>query len=1677
MPQIIEIPSVGQVEFPDGMSDTDIAQAIQRNYPPTPSLSPLAMGAARQKAELEAAANDPSMVGSFLRNARENLGAGVGGALAGAASGAATGAGLGAMGLNPLTVGIGTIGGGLVGGVAGAFGGQKIQSAIDPITDERQAAIARDMEVNPISSFAGQVAPALITGRPSIANIGRGMTPLSRAGTAAERAAIINSRINVGSEVAIGGAFDVGQALATGQDMDPRQIALNAAAGGLFSNPNRLGRALGQGPMIIPPVEAAPQVAPMQGDGMVMPELQPLPVEAAVPAPLPIQPLPVEQPVALPVAAQQGVERLLDTTPLPADASAAPVSRTRTLGPEETGIAPVALENAGTPLVDNQSQPDVPNPQRPAAVQTPEAPQLPMRSVPVGETAPTVLEPDGGIPKAPEAPEAKAEDAVSYSGKIKTEYEKGLAIGSVEALNATGVTEAMSGRMLSENIRKANSASKKAIEVSKDYTIPAYWHGWTQGRVKAKSPVGVEAVDAYGIKLPDGYVKQGDLYVYQPATESRTTAPARPADTVGVERAADDFFGGTRPENVKVVSEPDGNWEARVKGDTIEVNSAKVGPEGVRSALHEEVGHVAFRNEAERAQFQKLYDALDAPTRQKIDDTVDRLYSDESPSVKAEERLVKALRAILDRTPEGRTLWQKLVQMARRAFKRITGQAAKDPEMIAAAILKRGMGKVKGGMADGPTRNSIAEAPAAEEATPTTSYRKALDAAKQEVADRADYKEQAKTVLAEIAKLPKAEQKPAKIRMYAELDEARIIGRGKDKQFKVEMPKVVQEMIAVGKSPTEADVIKALAAKFPEQKGYLRKNFERIYDEMVYATELAADGKDTPRRQYAEALLEHLREIRSGVKDGSTLRHVQRGLSLFRDTYFNGIGGKMQALAEGKFTGKESAALRRAVADIIGIRANQDGVNFEGIDGLAELDVKKMTNDRIKFDTDLDAYFKDQKMDTASRAAWLERVSDHVVDPSRDGELAREPKLKEAVDYFTKRRRERLTYLREAGVDVGDAGERSLSRSLNVEKVLSSPKEFLTKASQAYTRKWAREIAQLRKEEAIKAAEGKDTSKIKEEIRKLEKKDAQKAAEKYLYAITSDDNGISSDGNDITAAEGGGGPSFLKKREFGPEADELLGKFYHRNIAEMDTAETLSTVRAATKARVLSAPALDAKGNPRKDGKIDPVGKWKKLRAELEAEGNQDMIPIAAQLFKDYLNLNGSNNEAVRKLVGHLHTYTQLAYLSHATVASLGEATLIGVRTGNFADTARAYAQIAKGIVRALKGAGPDEIRILNRELGLVADSFDGLMSSHALSDAFGGRGAGGKLVTRFHRLTGLSGWTNLTFDAATRIGKSFISSQVKLVKNGGSMSRLAMREMNELGISRADLDVLDSFITKLDKTTDQNSLILGDEPGADLYRKALSMFHKTGAALNPTRATRAQKANNPVAGMFYQLQSFLYDFHQKVTLRQARRLKDAYRGTVEIDGKTENLSTAERTKVGTDALKAAAAIYGVQYGIQMLREKLFVDPERLKRDEEKSSTEINVARALGAASRTGILGPYDTLFNVISGARYQREPATVVLGPAVGGMSELFQSVANLYGDRNSGNTNTTERKLARTAYNTLATPAMNAVFAGAPSAPLAAALIQAARHPLTRERVVKGVAGPIQTGKKPKPPMTTYY
>src|SRR3546814_18966841 len=98
-----------------------------------------------------------------------------------------------------------------------------------------------------------------------------------------------------------------------------------------------------------------------------------------------------------------------------------------------------------------------------------------------------------------------------------------------------------------------------------------------------------------------------------------------------------------------------------------------------------------------------------------------------------------------------------------------------------------------------------------------------------------------------------------------------------------------------------------------------------------------------------------------------------------------------------------------------------------------------------------------------------------------------------------------------------------------------------------------------------------------------------------------------------------------------------------------------------------------------------------------------------------------------------------------------------------------------------------------------------------------------------------------------------------------------------------------------------------------------------------------------------------------------------------------------------------------------------------------------------------------DLPVNILTGLRYQKDPATAMIGPIFGSMSELLGSAVELSGDRNSPNTNTAERKLARNIYSTVVVPAMSAAFSTLPGG--SGALIGEIGRASCRERVCQYV------------------
>ena len=932
-----------------------------------------------------------------------------------------------------------------------------------------------------------------------------------------------------------------------------------------------------------------------------------------------------------------------------------------------------------------------------------------------------------------------------------------------------------------------------------------------------------------------------------------------------------------------------------------------------------------------------------------------------------------------------------------------------------------------------------------------------------------------RTVIADIKKtrqLSRDEEATIKAALIAKSqDHLRFAGE-RDAKLMLEMPKIAEELVAQGKTPTQQDLIAALAARFPDQAPYIKANGDKIFKDMMFARDKRLSRTTDSQREWGEwtdSAIDGTRRMVDSVTKGAPLTNVKHFATNFHATYMTGIGNKMRHLAEGNITGNKSNAWGKWTEDLVGLAKGKDGVHRVSTDLAMNRDVTTFANhlDRIK--TDLNPMLN--AMPRGERKAFMERVGDHITDASRDGELANQPELKRAVEAYVKIREDLLKHMKDSGVEVGDVGPRSMRRVLDRPTILGNPQEFMKQAANAYKAKWRAETAALNKEAAgLDPIKNKDRlASIQKELVEIAKRDAADSARKYLTNIEADEVGITSDGNDLFS-HNNGNPSSMKSREFGPEADQLLGKFYLRDPDAILRREIGDSVRAAGVARTFSGPALDPQGNPRPNGEIDPMAKWKKLRQDLIDEGNPDMIPMAATLLKEHFNLGGQDSPAMRTALEIAHTHTQLAFLARSAFSSLGEPALAGIRAGSLRAVGEGYVKTIKGMVSELRGLGPDEARIISNAIGTSSDGFNSILAANRFLDSYAVSGKSGELVAMFHAKTWLTALTNATHAASVDISHGFIRTQLQLRQAGGKYKTTAGKSLNEIGITTADIPAMLKFTDDFAKSTDKVKLLTADTPEAKMYRDALHLVRMSGGSLHVLRGTRPQHANSPVGGMFYALKSFLFAFQDQVLSRHARLVQTAVKGETMVDGAMEKLSAAERRKMIRETAQAVATLAAAQYGIQVLRESLFSDPARMK-EENKTPAEKARMRAYSVATRSSFFGGYDIIFNAMTGARHGGDPSTVALGPTGGLAGSIFGQIAGIGGKKDSPNTNTHERKLTRSIFDFTAKPLANAAAATLPGYKIATPFVQFFNHPGTREALVKTVAGaPMKGGPMKK-------
>lgn len=519
----------------------------------------------------------------------------------------------------------------------------------------------------------------------------------------------------------------------------------------------------------------------------------------------------------------------------------------------------------------------------------------------------------------------------------------------------------------------------------------------------------------------------------------------------------------------------------------------------------------------------------------------------------------------------------------------------------------------------------------------------------------------------------------------------------------------------------------------------------------------------------------------------------------------------------------------------------------------------------------------------------------------------------------------------------------------------------------------------------------------------------------------------------------GNTPSFVQSRVLSKQADEILKNYYQRDV-DLVLGSYIS--RAAKRAEIA-----------RRFG--DGFKNWEAIEKQIRAED-----PAAAGMLghlQSYAaTAAGVRHDSVSSLIRQgsslVRTVTSVSLLEKSTLTSLAEAIMPALRTGSAKDFLPAITKTLHEFVRELRHMPPTVAAELAADIGAIAGS--GTNSIMAARFAGGdplGRGQA-RVLSKYFRRIGLEQWTDATRIAATERGAVFIRRLAKDIAGNGLNPKSARIYMEEMGIQK---DQLDAFVTYVngfgDTLPTASDLDKGGEMGA-AYRVSLLRFVDQ-TILRPTSTTRPRWASHPVGAVLFQLQAFSYAFSKNVLLRDLRLAKTALT--------EKDMGLVDRILLAAPLMMMLPALAMVQAIIGEMRDWLLMDPERYK-------AQTRTAKIEKAISRAGLTGALDPYVQMLSGARYQKDPLSALTGPFFGifgsGLGALQQYIGN-----NSPNTNAAERKATEALYDVLIEPLVNIALGYSPASPLAT-VITTGLIPRLRDDFVDSIAGERIGHKQPK-------
>ena len=545
----------------------------------------------------------------------------------------------------------------------------------------------------------------------------------------------------------------------------------------------------------------------------------------------------------------------------------------------------------------------------------------------------------------------------------------------------------------------------------------------------------------------------------------------------------------------------------------------------------------------------------------------------------------------------------------------------------------------------------------------------------------------------------------------------------------------------------------------------------------------------------------------------------------------------------------------------------------------------------------------------------------------------------------------------------------------------------------------------------------------------LSREDAMAKAEAWRDNVLLGDVGVKTKGNDFTSIFGGiPAADGLKGRVFDKASEKIMEDFLIQDPVDVLTRYFTNAPRRAEFERRLGGD------------------KWKELKQSLMDEGAYAAIDdIVKSIQSTTGTMPTGMSQATHGVLSYVRLANALTFLPHATLTSISELALPALRSGDARLFLRSIAVTYKTL---RKSSDVKEIQEITTELlGLTGKIAVDTMMSQRVGGTFDSKRAQ-HIANNFFSRTYLHQYTEATRIATADIGMTFIKRIANEVASGHKRKKSSSLLLKEMGIT--DVEAFSKWLSK----TDINKKSLSEDGAMqEQYKLALTRFMNQ-TIMNPHGGEKPRYASHPVGSIFYALQSFLYSFSKNVSLRGAKLTKEAVTG--------KGYTAQDRIALAAPMLLMTLPIL-IQTALSAPRDEMFEDDSG-KKKKEKSATD----RLLIGISRSGLLGALDVYLNLFKGLRYDKDPATAMLGPELGLLSEVLKAGSNVVSDKNSDNTNTAERNMAKKSYDLMLKPLINGISSVYLPPVLGGIAIQAASHPATREAFMSSTAGKYQDKSK---------